>query len=58
MKVGDKIVINGTIGFVKEFEGEDTLIREQDCIRWRNTDNVEQMIQSGEATLTPIKESK
>jgi len=55
MKIGDKVIINGTVGFIKEFERDDTLIQERTCDRWIDTDNLEQAIKSGEATLIPSK---
>ena len=55
MKIGDRLTIKGTVGIIKEFDRNSTLVSERTCDRW--VDNVEQLIKSGEATLT-VKESK
>jgi hypothetical protein len=57
MKIGDMLKIKGENKYVKEFEGDSMVLMERTCDRWYRIDTVEQMIQSGEATLIPKKES-
>jgi hypothetical protein len=58
MKIGDMLKIKGETTFIKEFEREDVIIDDRLGTRWIPRDSIEQMIQSGEATLIPKKESK
>jgi len=56
MRIGDMLKIKGENKYVKEFEGDSMVLRERTCDRWYTVDSIEQMIQSGEATLIPTKE--
>jgi len=56
MRIGDMLKIKGENKYVKEFEGDSMVLRERTCDRWYTVDSIEQMIQSGEATLIPTQE--
>jgi hypothetical protein len=55
MKIGDMLKIKGETTFIRDIEEKDLCVKERTCDRWIPRDTIDEMIQSGEATLIPSK---
>ena len=58
MKIGDMLKIKGETTFIKDIEEKDMCVKERTCDRWLSKDIVNEMIESGEATLIPRVEER